>query len=310
MPVLNAIEQARQAQTKPAAAGQPVSRIFGLLCLIAAVVLLLLPNIMPVGGFGSAGSIAAGGLIGLLFSIAIFFLLFKAKQYFQTSADSLLGVDKRAPILFLRSFSDDPKVNASAGITPHGLGYLLDLSVETRLANHFMDFGPFIAIGAPAERVPQIGAARVKLSDDEWQGQVERWMEESSAIIMYAGTTHWVSWELKRIIDGGWTTKLILLFPPVLPFPGFRQRKWLAGQTQDILTRFNLAKQAFGGTQWAAAFDVISEPETVLCMRFDASGEIEVTRSARRSKDAYELAAAIAHLRLIDKPADAAAASQ
>ena len=27
-------------------------------------------------------------------------------------------------------------------------------------------------------------------------------------------------------------------------------------------------------TAWAAAFDGIGEPETVLCMRFDASGEI------------------------------------
>jgi hypothetical protein len=303
MTVLGEIDRARFAQTKPSDAGKPISRILGLLCLIVAVALLLLPNVMPIGGFDSAGSLAAGGLLGLLFSIVIFFLLFKAKQYFQTSADSLLGVDKRPPILFLRSFSDDPKVNASAGISPHGLGYLLDLSVETRLANHFMDFGPFIAVGSPTERVPQIGAARVKLSDDEWQAQVTRWMEEASAIIMYAGTTHWVGWELKRIIDGGWTPKLILLFPPVLPFPGFRQRKWLASQTEDIQARFDLAKQSFAGTPWDAAFDAIVEPATVLCVRFDPSGGIEVTRSARRSKDAYELAAGIAHLRLLDAPA-------
>src|SRR5690606_29679255 len=105
-----------------------------------------------------------------------------AKQYFQVSADSLLGKDKRPPILFLRSFSDDPKVNAAAGITHEGLAQLIDFSVETRLANHFMDFGPFIAIGSPKETVPQIGAARVKLSDEEWQAAVTNWMETSSVI--------------------------------------------------------------------------------------------------------------------------------
>ena len=49
----------------------------------------------------------------------MFIALFRAKQYLQISADSLLGKDKRAPILFLRSFSDDPKVNAAA--TPQSI---------------------------------------------------------------------------------------------------------------------------------------------------------------------------------------------
>ena len=40
-----------------------------------------------------------------------------------------------------------------------------------------------------------------------------RWMEEAIVIVMYARTTHWVGWELKQIIEGGLTEKLILLFP-------------------------------------------------------------------------------------------------
>jgi hypothetical protein len=36
-----------------------------------------------------------------------FFLIVRARRHFQVSADSLLAVDKRPPILFLRSFTDD-----------------------------------------------------------------------------------------------------------------------------------------------------------------------------------------------------------
>ena len=171
--------------------------------------------------------------------------------------------------------------------------------METRLANHFMRFGPFIAVGSPQEPVPQIGAARVKLSDAEWQAAVTTWMETSSAIVMYAGTTHWVGWELKRIVEGGFTGKLIILFPPVLPFPGFWQSAWLKKQKDDILKRFEHTKAAFAGTKWEDAWSV-TEPETIVCARLGADGGAAFTRSQRRSKDAYDLSAQIAHLGLLD----------
>jgi hypothetical protein len=174
-----------------------------------------------------------------------------------------------------------------------------------------MAFGPFIAVGSPKDKVPQLGAARKLLSDGEWQHSVTRWMEEASVIVMYAGTTHWVGWELKQIVDGGFTEKLILLFPPVLPFPGFRHRSWLRKQMPDVLKRFDTTKAAFAGTAWEAAWNEVASPETVICVRFLADGKLAVTRSTRRSKDAYELAAELAHLGIIGaarQPSAAAAA--
>ena len=108
-----------------------------------------------------------------------FFLLIRARRYFQVSADSLLAVDKRSPILFLRSFADDER-----GQYTSSQRALLDFSLETRLANHFHRFGPFIAIGSPAETVPQPGAARVQLSDDQWQFRVLDWMKAARVIVM------------------------------------------------------------------------------------------------------------------------------
>lgn len=73
-----------------------------------------------------------------------FFLLVRARRYFQVSADSLLAADKRSPVLFLQSFADDEKQQFRSSQRA-----LLDFSLETRLANHFERFGPFIAVGSP-----------------------------------------------------------------------------------------------------------------------------------------------------------------
>lgn len=292
MTYLDAVAQERRKQTPPRFAGKRVNRTRGLLCLVLAIAILAAQFLLPEPGF------LAGALLAIIVAAAVFIALFRAKQYLQVSADSLLGKDKRPPILFLRSFSDDPKVNAAAGITHEGLAQLIDFSVETRLANHFMRFGPFIAVGSPQEAVPQVGAARVKLSDEEWQAAVTNWMEISSAIVMYAGTTHWVGWELARIVEGGWTDKLIVVFPPVLPFPGFGPGAWLKKQKDDIAVRFQRTKEAFARTKWAEAWNV-ADPETIVCARLAADGGIAFTRSRRRSKDAYDLAVQMAHLGLL-----------
>ena len=292
MTYLDAMEWERRKHRPPRSGGKPVNRALGLLFLLIATGLIACQLLLPELPFGLAM------LTGLIGGAVVFIALFRAKQYLQVSADSLLGKDKRPPILFLRSFSDDPTVNAAAGLTHEGLAQLIDFSVETRLANHFMDFGPFIAIGSPQETVPQIGAARVKLSDDEWQAAVTNWMETSSVIVMYAGTTHWVGWELQRIVEGGFTDKLIILFPPVLPFPGFWQTSWLKRQKANIAARFQRLKAAFAGTKWADGWEVTA-PETIICARLKANGGIAFTRSRRRSKDAYDLATKIAHLGLL-----------
>ena len=78
-----------------------------------------------------------------------FFLLARARGYFQIDADSLLAADRRPPILFLRSFADDEKQKYHRSYKA-----LLDFSLETRLSNHFSRFGPFLAIGSPMEVCP------------------------------------------------------------------------------------------------------------------------------------------------------------
>jgi len=226
-----------------------------------------------------------------------FFLIVRARRHFQVRADALLAVDKRPPILFLRSFADDEK-QAYGNSTKA----VLDFSLETRLANHFHQFGPFIAIGSPEDKVPQPGAARVFLKDDEWQARVLGWMEGARVIVMYCGVTKWVNWELQNIIDKGRSTSLILMVPEL---KGWRD----STRKRDMLLRIQQLRDAFRGTPWQEELDEFTAIHDLRAMTFVADGSMVMIRSRSRSRDSYHLAALIAHLQLLSPTSAASAAS-
>lgn len=216
-------------------------------------------------------------------------LLYWARRHFQVSADSLLALDKRSPMLFLRSFDDDEKRSYFAT----GRGWL-DFSLETRLANHFHRFGPFVAIGAPKDKVPQIGAARVQLPDDQWQERVLGWMRDASVIIMYAGKTNWVNWELRQVIEAGRATRLILLVPEVKGWRAAKRRLDLDGRIVQI-------REAFRGTPWQEELAAWDDIAGLRAMLFVEDGSMVMVRSQSRSRDSYHLAALIAHLVMLER---------
>ena len=89
------------------------------------------------------------------------------------------------------------------------------LRLEEVISQFIGGVGPFVAIGKPGEPLPAaLGRPRAYLPDDGWQEVVLRWMNESRAILMVAGLTKWVDWELQQVVLHGYTSKLIVLFPP------------------------------------------------------------------------------------------------
>ena len=217
-----------------------------------------------------------------------FYLLVRARRYFQVSADALLALDARPPILFLRSFADDQQAHYVNSRTA-----FLDFSLETRLANHFHRFGPFIAIGSPKDTVPQPGAARVRLSDDEWQGRVVEWISTASVIIMYCGTTGWVNWELRQIVERGRVASLILMFPENTNWRSSRRKADIAARTEQIRT-------VFRDTPWAEELMAFNDFDGLRAMLFRADGSMLMIKSRSRSRDAYHLAALVAHQQMLD----------
>jgi hypothetical protein len=258
----------------------------GLAYGVGGLVMVLGATFVPVSAEGRQATTVLRGLEQV--TILGFFLLLRARRYFQVNADSLLAVDRRSPVLFLRSFGDDERQQYASSRRA-----LLDFSLETRLANHFHRFGPFIAIGSPTETVPQLGAARVLLSDDQWQSRVLDWMKAASVIIMYCGTTQWVNWELRQVIASGRATSLILMFPEIKGWRSSRRRR-------DIAARTELIRQVFQPTPWSEELMEFSDFAGLRAMLFRGDGSMLMIRSRSRSRDAYHLAALIAHQHLLD----------
>ena len=227
-----------------------------------------------------------------------FFLLLRARVKFQPSADDVLSVDKRPPILFLRSFSDDDHVKFLQSSQS-----LFDFSLESRLAGHYSRIGPFIAVAAPGRETDSIGAARAALTDAEWQGQVADWMKSARTIILMAGVSHWIGWELRQIVERGYTGKLIVVFPE-LRRRGKRKFQWsylFFAAPSDAPARLEAVRGAFCGTPWEAALAELSKPDRIRCLTFSEDGSVTVICSRASSRDLYHLAALIAEYLQIKK---------
>ena len=94
--------------------------------------------------------------------------IFKGRSYFLPTAEAVLAVDRRSPILYLRSFLDEkPDIARYSGDLSH-----FDRSYEMKLSRYFSVFGPFVAIGSPKDKLPKLGALRLMRSEEEWQNEV------------------------------------------------------------------------------------------------------------------------------------------
>lgn len=234
-------------------------------------------------------------VFGPYLSFLGWFLLLRARKYFQVSADALLAIDQRSPILFLRSFIDEKPTDQSFLFDSLDQSFL-DYSLETRLSNHFTYFGPFIAIGSPKDTVPQLGAARTLLPEDEWQQRVLKWMSEASLIIMYPGISYWLNWELAKIIEAGQVENLILLIPEIQGWSD-------TGRAQNIATRIDHVRDVFKNTRWSNSLAAIQDFQDVRAMFFGNDGSMIMIRSRPDNRDSNHLAALIAHFFILNQTA-------
>lgn len=289
--ILTLTENVGREQGSEKQRAQPVNRARGIVFLILGI--LILAFFGPINLFNPITAwIPLGG----------FWLLIKSRQNFQVSANSLLAADQRQPVLFLRAFVDDPSMVVHR--TVEQMVKVVDFSVETRLANYFMNFGPFMAVGSPGEKVPVPGAARVHLSDDQWQKWVINHIRAANIVVMYAGVTQWVAWELSHILEAGMTGKLILLFPSAVTQVWRRRgmrKKFAALLVEDMTNRLAQVKATFAGTPWQAAWEGVGAPETLIAARVDRTGGITLFRSKRRNNDAFHIAAEITHLIMLER---------
>jgi TM2 domain-containing membrane protein YozV len=105
------------------------------------------------------------------------------------TADEARAADPRPPVVYLRSFvADDQPLLTFA--------YTASVSAEQEIAFAMDRIGPFIAIGKPGERLPELGAARLYVADEDWRMVVGEMMRDAALVVIRAGETPNLWWEI------------------------------------------------------------------------------------------------------------------
>src|SRR5262249_4408542 len=153
---------------------------------------------------------------------------------------------------------------------------LFDFSLESRLATHFFKTGPFIAVDSP-KHTSAIGAARASLPETEWQGKVVEWMGAARLVVLLAGLTKWVRWEMRQIVELGYTQKLIILMPELSRWKEFKwrlTRRDFISATDIASKRLAIIRETFSGSPWEAAINEPCVPEKIRSFMFGSDGQV------------------------------------
>src|SRR6185295_6816763 len=73
--------------------------------------------------------------------------------------------------------------------------------------------GPFVAVGNPTEELPVLGAARVYATDEAWQMTVDELTARAGVVLLQAGESEGVAWEVHHVVNLDAPERLILSLP-------------------------------------------------------------------------------------------------
>lgn len=202
------------------------------------------------------------------------------------TVDELIHRYRGAQVTLLRSFKDDEAgVDFAEPVKPDSRW--TQIRLEPQITLNLQRFGPVVAISGDTRTIDRVGARRVQLSDDVWQSVVTRWIDASMMIVMLAGKTPSVRWELETIIARERIGALLLLFPP-------RTTDSLGRvDNDDKIDRLGIIRACFADTQWASALGEL-EQAGVIGLMFRSGGALEVIASDTSSNEDYGLAVRLA----------------
>lgn len=144
----------------------------------------------------------------LLLGLAVNARLVKIlKRLTSVGAKLLLYFDKRNPVLYLRSFMLD-----NQAISKGNFRFFPRATVEEILAPYSAMTGPFVGIADPGSNLQSLGAAKSRYSEHEWKQAVRDYTVQSQYIIMFAGNTKAIDWELGKIKNEHRDMDLLVLF--------------------------------------------------------------------------------------------------
>jgi hypothetical protein len=144
------------------------------------------------------------------------------RQRSAVSALDLLASDPRPPVVYLRSFRDDGR-KIERGLV-FELAKLFNLwaalagrTIEQRIAKALKAVGPFIAVGRPGEVLPETGAARLYVADEDWKKLVADLLSKAGLVVLQAGETLGLQWEIGTIVSVVNPDRLLIFVPATQP---------------------------------------------------------------------------------------------
>ena len=146
------------------------------------------------------------------------------------SAAEVLSEDRRPPVVYLRSFRQDDD-RLLPGVM-RIFAFYVAMNFEQILTAILSPIGPVVAIGRPAEEVPELGAARMYFPNDEWREQIGAFMARARLVVIRMGTTDNVWWEIEEAIRTVDPTRLI-----VVAVESGKQRAQLLSRLGELLGR-------------------------------------------------------------------------
>jgi hypothetical protein len=149
------------------------------------------------------------------------------KRFLAEHAELLLASDQRAPVLYLRPFGEDtnappdrkPLSTRSVGIPGAAsllfFPFALGKSDEEELCSAVSQIGPFVAVGRPGEKLPQLGAARLYVPNEEWHDTIDRLLDKACVVVLRVGLsmTEGFWWEVDRVWQRVSHERVLFWFP-------------------------------------------------------------------------------------------------
>jgi hypothetical protein len=208
-----------------------------------------------------------------VFGLMIFF----GRRLMQPAAHATSAGTGDLPVLLLRAFADDERriKRKTDFSTILFFGYRSNIRLEEAIGEELWQIGPFYGVGRPGETLPQLGASKAYFSDAEWQDGVTGWIDSSRLIVMIAGQSDWLKWELDQVIGKGAIGKLMILFPPDEDKKD--QPRWTRIANWLRNTPFHSALKA-------------ANPDKVRALYFKPGGRVRAVVSNTSDQEDFELA--------------------
>ncbi len=217
-----------------------------------------------------------------------------ARMWSRSNATRLRQLDRRPPIVYLRSFKDDalplPTVVSARRPFLELFAPRASDPFEEAVAWELAPYGPVVAIGRPGRSLASLGAARDHLSDDEWRDGVTGWMAAARAVVMAIGSTRGVQWEIATLATHGHLDKTVFLFPPT-----------------DVVThqeRWRFTARALRDAGMLVP-PLPGDPDRALTAVLDAHGQWHVATATVRDEATYRVAVDMA-MAAVAPPTEAA----